>query len=475
MNTMKYVIIMRSLLGAFVLALCLSASTASANHVWTVAHPSGPVTSPIFDLTNGVLYAHGNQGPATTGVYRCLMSTGCDELSDWAAPYNPAFSSVARYPNSVFDSAGGVLYMSYNIDGPIVRCVTSTGCDASSDWTRSRNIKWDIDGGTFYHAPPVIDSVNRVLYVGAGAYTSVNTFVIYRCDIVATSCDADGDWQAINVNSTAMSPLAFDPVNNMLYAATNDESIISTGNYIKASIYRCPTSTGCDQVTDWTTIWTAPPNTSHVEAITVDTANSEVYASVRHPTSPVGTVIRCDLLTGCNTTLDWYTGYSAPPSLFFNHMDYVNGILYGSTVYSGKLYYCLPVSGCDGFNDWIQDPGVVSGYKVRTPTFDSVNGILYSAASGVLYRKGPDSSSGTITVTSTDSSASWTITGPATLTGTGLSATYTAQPTGAYTITWGAVSGYTAPASQSFTLTPGGTISFNGTYTAATPTINVHF
>jgi len=78
----------------------------------------------------------------------------------------------------------------------------------------------------------------------------------------------------------------------------------------------------------------------------------------------------------------------------------------------------------------------------------------------------PPSTLGTITTTS-NIPTSWTITGPATITGSGTTQTSNSQPAGIYTITWNAVAGYTTPVSQSHTLTAGGTISFNATYAPA--------
>ena len=78
---------------------------------------------------------------------------------------------------------------------------------------------------------------------------------------------------------------------------------------------------------------------------------------------------------------------------------------------------------------------------------------------------------GTVSVYSNISS-SWSITGPAAITGSGTSQTSVSQPTGTYTITWGAIAGYTTPASQSFTLTSGGTISFSGTYSLNSYTVS---
>lgn len=77
-------------------------------------------------------------------------------------------------------------------------------------------------------------------------------------------------------------------------------------------------------------------------------------------------------------------------------------------------------------------------------------------------------SPGTVNITSSISS-SWVVTGPATITGSGTSQSSPSQPAGTYTITWGEVSGYTAPATQSLTLASAGTITFNGTYVALTP------
>ena len=77
---------------------------------------------------------------------------------------------------------------------------------------------------------------------------------------------------------------------------------------------------------------------------------------------------------------------------------------------------------------------------------------------------------GTINVTS-NISATWTITGPVTIPGSGTSQSSASQPTGAYTIIWGDVAGYTKPASESLGLTPGGVITFSATYAPIVPPI----
>lgn len=74
---------------------------------------------------------------------------------------------------------------------------------------------------------------------------------------------------------------------------------------------------------------------------------------------------------------------------------------------------------------------------------------------------------GTVSVSSNISS-SWKITGniPTPIIDSGISQSYVSQPAEptTYTITWGDVAGYTTPPTQSLTLGPLGTITFNGNY-----------
>jgi len=80
---------------------------------------------------------------------------------------------------------------------------------------------------------------------------------------------------------------------------------------------------------------------------------------------------------------------------------------------------------------------------------------------------------GTIAVTTNLSAATFTVAGPATYTGTGTSATFPNAPVGSYTITFGPVAGYTAPAPQTQSLLSGGTISFTGSYSRQITVTNV--
>jgi hypothetical protein len=89
--------------------------------------------------------------------------------------------------------------------------------------------------------------------------------------------------------------------------------------------------------------------------------------------------------------------------------------------------------------------------------------------SGEIHVNPPQT--GTISVTSEPSGASFTLDGPTHYTGT-TPWSQTEAPVGTYTVTWGSVNGYGTPSAESKRLTKGGSISFFGAYesVAAIPT-----
>jgi hypothetical protein len=81
---------------------------------------------------------------------------------------------------------------------------------------------------------------------------------------------------------------------------------------------------------------------------------------------------------------------------------------------------------------------------------------------GGIWSIGGGPSTGTISVTTNLSAASFTITGPATYSSGGTSFSQTNAPAGPYTITYGAVNCYATPASETKTLAAGGVLTFSG-------------
>lgn len=120
---------------------------------------------------------------------------------------------------------------------------------------------------------------------------------------------------------------------------------------------------------------------------------------------------------------------------------------------------------------------VISGYSGQvtyvcptpTPAWADYNGGPTSVIVDYCYGLG------SISVSANIASASWSISGPASPSGSGTSGSYTSVPEGSYTITWGAVSGYTAPSNstQSFS-GKDGSVSFSGTY-VPNPSVSVSF
>lgn len=158
---------------------------------------------------------------------------------------------------------------------------------------------------------------------------------------------------------------------------------------------------------------------------------------------------------------------------------------YGTSGYTGKgangvpfdgvpLYYGVPGYCYEYGSDPICDPPGDSA--LGTGGLGGVAMYVYgrgattpggAGGAGFVDISWVDATVGTINVTSNIPGASFTLTGPTTLTGS-VPATFTSQPTGMYTITWNNVLEYTKPGTSSQTLTSGGTLSFSGNYTPST-------
>jgi photosystem II stability/assembly factor-like uncharacterized protein len=107
----------------------------------------------------------------------------------------------------------------------------------------------------------------------------------------------------------------------------------------------------------------------------------------------------------------------------------------------------------------------------------SDDNILYSAANGFIDKAGgllwmwqeesvtPQEETGSITLKTNLSSAKFTVTGPAIYQGTGTTYQINNAPVGEYTVIFTAVAGYNTPSPIKKTLSAGGSITFDATYT----------
>jgi YD repeat-containing protein len=93
-----------------------------------------------------------------------------------------------------------------------------------------------------------------------------------------------------------------------------------------------------------------------------------------------------------------------------------------------------------------------------------------------VWGSGSPPATGTISVNTNLGAATFTISGPASYTGSGSPFSRTNAPTSTYTISFNVVPRYATPTSQIQTFGGGGTLTFNGTYTAVTvqpPAVNL--
>ena len=242
--------------------------------------------------------------------------------------------------------------------------------------------------------------------------------------------------------------VAFDPVTKSVWVVNNMSRTVSKVDIFSGSKVDYPTGGRCCAVS------------SHPYGIVFDPITNSVWVTLYESRK----VAKIDIFTGNKAEYTSYTNY--PFGITFDPTT--------NSVWVAHFYYDA-VKKLNIFSDW--------GTSYLSPTcpscgnnwphivFDPVTNSVWetNGAFNKVSKISTGGSSGTIVVSSNVAS-SWSITGPTPLiTGSGTSQTTLYNPAGTYTITWGAVGGYATPASQSLTLAPGGTITFNGTYAPPSP------
>jgi hypothetical protein len=104
-----------------------------------------------------------------------------------------------------------------------------------------------------------------------------------------------------------------------------------------------------------------------------------------------------------------------------------------------------------------------------TGQFLAEDGNIYLTAGTNLFVSTTPLALGTISVSTNNAAATFTIDGPAAYSGNGTAFVQTNAPIGTYTISYGGVSGFVSPPSTTLTLTIGGTIAFTGNYSPLVP------
>ncbi|HXP83819.1 MAG TPA: beta-propeller fold lactonase family protein [Bryobacteraceae bacterium] len=235
-------------------------------------------------------------------------------------------------------------------------------------------------------------------------------------------------------------------------------------------------------------------NTSSNNVSVIDTASRTVVTTISTgmessgvAVSPLGTVAYVtNLAAGTVSVIDVATNTviatpsvgSSPWGVAFTPNGQYAYVANGSSdnvsvlsTVTHSAFATIPVSA-SGYNRQIAI--TADGTRAYVPNYAANNVSVIDVASNtstitIPVGAGPfgiaaSVGTGTISVTTNLSAATFTITGPATYSGSGTTFSQANAPLGGYTITYGAVAGYATPASQIQTLFSGGTITFSGTY-----------
>lgn len=321
---------------------------------------------PAFGLVavGNILYATESSG----SICRCDTATGCDTFDDWTIS-----RTIPAGETLFFDALDGILYSGGSRMGIAVinRCDTATGCDEELDWKTSftLNLKSGANGSV---SVMELDSVHRILYAGISSAGS-NDAAIYRCDL-STLCDEQDDWilsfSPHDAGVNGIISMTFDPIRGIIYAGSN---------FWSSNIYRCDTSTGCDEQLDWT-LSASFASPSNMETQGLYYFDGAIYAGMYY-----SGLARCDISTDCDQSSDWKmvsTNFGTIRS-FYSY----KGIIYAMRNYGrGIIYSCEASTGCEDQEDW-------SIYFEPVPNVTNishlvaVDNVLYVTTSNSLFRK----------------------------------------------------------------------------------------
>jgi len=412
--------------------------------------------------------------PRTAGVvYEGAFGQGVFKSTDggvnWSA-INVGFTSTAVFAVAIDPVTPTTLYASY-LAGGASGIVKST--DGGTNWVTINNGLSAISGLSPGMLIIVVDpKTPSTLYAGggfgfqAGIFKSVNSgaswisasigipteFAIRTMIVnpsnpttlyaagasgISKSTDGAGRWLTSNIGLTQINTnvLIIDPQNSStLYAGTNSGGVFKS--------------------TDGASSWAA-----------TGLVNIRITAMAIDPAIP-GVLYAASFGSFFKTAdggSSWQSIATGIPLSFISSLavDPITSAVYAASEGFGVF------RSIDGGNTWTPiNDGLVNPLATALAINPIDSQIVYvgtlNGGSFVLTAK--SQALGTISVSTNIAAATFTITGPATYTGQGTSFTQTNAPTGAYTIQYRPVAGYSTPPNETRTLTSGATLPFSATY-----------
>jgi hypothetical protein len=401
---------------------------------------------PLSDVYNNIASADGNPyAPVGTIV---VNSNNAEATFLLSGPTN-TFGSV----NS------GLTWSNTNAE---VGSYTITYSPITGYYTPSSSSQTIVNGGDTITFTGTYNPI-----VGTITVTTNNAASTFTVTGPATYSGSGTTWTQTNA-PVGTYTLTFNSVTGYSTPASSSQTIVNGGDTIAFIGTYAPLGT----------ITVSTNNVAATFTVTGPATYSGSGTSFSQTNAPAGTY---------TITYDPVTGYSTPAS---SSQTIVNG---GDTIAFTGTYNPLgtitvstnnaastfnitgPATYSGSGTSWSQANAPAGAYTI---TYDPVTGYSTPASdtktfvnSGetIAFAGTYNAASGTISVTTDNSGSTFTISGPATYSGSGLSWSQPNAPVGTYTITYGSITGYNTPVSSSQTIVNNGdTISFTGTYTAMT-------
>jgi hypothetical protein len=365
--------------GSAIANLSFAGKSLDATGEWSEVYDSavnGKIDSISYDESSELIFAvaYSNNNPPT--IYRCATSTGCDASGDWSAIFTGSTAGWEdRSIKMVLDSTNHVLYARENGKVRMNRCdiANSTGnCDDASDWTYYDNVAWDYTTlGSME-----IDPIGQKLYVASFAKG------ISYCSL-SSGCDDGSDWQKYTISDSNgdVNPTSF------VYD-TESQALLFAGHVDGSNsyMYRCLSSTNCDASGDWTSSKFYTGSGGSVDDLAFDSANGFIYAATKH-----GILYQCDA-SACFSSWNAIALGTQFSETIINSVFYQAGssTLYAGTTDDGLILTCDPetTSNCATATDWTTNYNFAET-AILSIAADTTDNVLYAGSStnGKIYRK----------------------------------------------------------------------------------------
>lgn len=290
---------------------CDSANDCTSNANWSfyqVGPDTGVPSGLVRDSSNNLFMLYKALVGGASRLATCLIASGCDETGDWSIYDITGIDDQGSIEFRI-DSNNNlhVAYITSANEVHYSNCLIASGCDEDSDWTTV--LIYDPAVGEFITSEIDlhIDANNNPIITFPYRISAGNNTIRYAsCSTMgATDCDDALDW-----SSYQLLPTQANQIMDIEVDSEGSTSIVMVFSEISTDEYkyiRCLVATSCDAQGDWSTAYAFDDGRSFTLSIGLDITGSKIVTTygINSPTNAY-LAAECDITaSSCDAPSDW--------------------------------------------------------------------------------------------------------------------------------------------------------------------------